>query len=80
VSSLGLILCGVATIGVILVAVVGGIVLLMRKSRSAPNSRELAYLREEVARLHKEVERLGEEVEHLKNGSRAAGSTDITGR
>jgi hypothetical protein len=61
------------------VAVVGGIFLAMRKSRNAPSSSELAYLREEVSRLNREVERLREEVEQLKNGPRATGSTDIKG-
>jgi cell division protein FtsB len=78
--SFGVILCGVLIVVGALAGAVGAFVLVMRKSRNAPNPSELAYLREEVARLNQEVERLRENVEQLKSGPRAAGSTDIKGR
>jgi outer membrane murein-binding lipoprotein Lpp len=75
--SLGLILIAVMVVGVVLAAIVVGFLFLMRKSGSASNSGELAFLRQEVARLNKENDRLREEVEQFKSGPKATGSTDI---
>ena len=72
-----LVLGVVGVMSIIMAAVVGGILVFMRKSGSTSNSSELTYLRQEVARLNKEVERLREHVEQLKNGPKATGSTDI---
>ena len=74
---LGLILIAVMVVGAVLAAVVVGVLFLMRKSESASNSGELAFLRQEVARLNKENDRLREEVEQSKNGPKATGSTEI---
>jgi cell division protein FtsB len=74
------VLVAAALIGSFLAAVVAGLVLKMRKSGSAANSSELAFLRQELARLTRENERLREEVEQLKSGPKAAGSTDIMER
>jgi cell division protein FtsB len=51
----GLILCGLVTISVVLIAVVAG---FMITRRSGASSREIAELREENAQLRKEIERL----------------------
>ena len=75
--SFGLILIAVLVVGIVLAAIVVGLLFLMRRSESASNSGELAFLRQEVARLNKENDRLREEVEQFKTGPRATGSTDI---
>ena len=67
----------VGVMSIIMATVVGGFLLLMRKSGSTSNSSELTYLRQEVARLNKEVEQLREDAEQSKNGPKATGSTDI---
>ncbi len=75
--SIGLILVAVIVVGAVLAAVVVGFVLLTRKSGSASNSGELAYLRQEVARLNRENDQLREEMEQFTGGPKAAESTDI---
>ena len=64
-----LVVAGVFLLAIGVVAIIGIVFLVTRKS-NAPSQAEVAFLRDEVARLQEENER-------LKMERKASGSTDI---